>query len=151
MCVLDCTCSMYSEQHLQERTLLCFCGYAITSNGPPKMLSLWFTCMTLCQSIVLIEDKIAESLESWTINPWLVSSTRVCIKKYHCTSDSNMGSVILLWHNAKVLALLKVLTLFVQCWWPRESMLHDSSTLSKFCTSLSKVLTLWHYVKVKQH
>ena len=36
------------------------------------------------------------------------------------------------------------------CWWPRESILQGSSTLSEFCTSLSKVLTLWNCVKVKQ-
>ena len=35
-------------------------------------------------------------------------------------------------------------------WWPRESMLWGSSTPSEFRTSLSKVLTLWHCVKVKQ-
>ena len=29
-------------------------------------------------------------------------------------------------------------------------MLWDSSAFSEFRTSLSKVLTLWHYVKVKQ-
>ena len=42
---------------------------------------------------------------------------------------------------------------FSQCWWPRESMLQGSrpSALSKFHTSLSKVLTLSHCVKVKQH
>ena len=38
----------------------------------------------------------------------------------------------------------------VQCWWPRESMLQGSSVLSEFRTSLSKVLTLCHCVKVKQ-
>ena len=42
------------------------------------------------------------------------------------------------------------LSFFVQCWRPRESMLPGSSTLSEFCTSLSKVLTLWHCDKVKQ-
>ena len=42
------------------------------------------------------------------------------------------------------------LSFYVQSWWPRESMLQSSSVLSKFSTSLSKVLTLWHYVKVKQ-
>ena len=40
---------------------------------------------------------------------------------------------------------------FAQCWWPRESMLQGSSALSEFRTSLSKVLTLWYCVKVKQH
>ena len=33
---------------------------------------------------------------------------------------------------------------------PRESVLRGSSALSEFRTSLSKVLTLWHCVKVKQ-
>ena len=42
------------------------------------------------------------------------------------------------------------LSFFVRSWWPREYMLQGSSMLSKFCTSLSKVLTLWHCVKVKQ-
>ena len=42
------------------------------------------------------------------------------------------------------------LVFFAWCWWPRESMLQGSSTLSEFCTSLSKVLTLCHCVKVKQ-
>ena len=35
-------------------------------------------------------------------------------------------------------------------WCPMESMLRGSSVLSKFRTSLSKVLTLWHWVKEKQ-
>ena len=30
-------------------------------------------------------------------------------------------------------------------------MLQGSSALSEFCTSLSKVLTLWYCVKLKQH
>ena len=34
---------------------------------------------------------------------------------------------------------------------PRESVLWGSRALSAFCTSLSKVLILWHCVKVKQH
>ena len=38
----------------------------------------------------------------------------------------------------------------MQCWWPRESMLQGSSGLSEFRTSLSKMLTLWHCMKVKQ-
>ena len=42
------------------------------------------------------------------------------------------------------------LSFFAQCWWPRESMLWGSRMLSEFRTSLSKVLTLWHCVKVKQ-
>ena len=42
------------------------------------------------------------------------------------------------------------LSFFVQFWCPRESVLWGSSVLSEFCTSLSKVLTLWHCVKVKQ-
>ena len=37
------------------------------------------------------------------------------------------------------------------CWWPREGMLWGLSMISEFCTSLSKVQTLWHCVKVKQH
>ena len=36
------------------------------------------------------------------------------------------------------------------CWWPRESVLWGSSALIEFLTSLSKVLPLWHSVKVKQ-
>ena len=43
------------------------------------------------------------------------------------------------------------LSFFAWCWWPRESMLQGSSALSEFCTSPSKVLTLWHCVKLKQH
>ena len=39
---------------------------------------------------------------------------------------------------------------FVQCWWPRKSVLQGSSALSEFRTSLSKVLIHWHCVKVKQ-
>ena len=37
-----------------------------------------------------------------------------------------------------------------QCWWPWESVLRGSSTLSEFHTSLSKVLTFWHCDKVKK-
>ena len=40
---------------------------------------------------------------------------------------------------------------FARCWWPRESVIQGSSVLSEFRTSLSKVLTLCHCVKVKQH
>ena len=39
---------------------------------------------------------------------------------------------------------------FVWCWWLRESVLQGSSSLSQFHSSLSKLLTLWHCVKVKQ-
>ena len=42
------------------------------------------------------------------------------------------------------------LSFSVRCWWPRKSMLRGSSALSEFCTSLSKLPTLWHCVKVKQ-
>ena len=42
------------------------------------------------------------------------------------------------------------LIFFALCWWPRESMLWGSSALSEFRTSLTKVLTLWHCVKVNQ-
>ena len=83
-----------------------------------------------------------------------------------------IDSIALLSHFHKVLALSKFTLLkyeievnpiapipwatstaqfqFAQCWWPRESMLWDSSMLSEFHTSLSKVLILWNYVKVKQ-
>ena len=39
---------------------------------------------------------------------------------------------------------------FARCWWSREPVPWGSSMLSDFRTSLSKVLTLWHFVKVKQ-
>ena len=42
------------------------------------------------------------------------------------------------------------LVFFAQCWWHRESVLQGSSPLKEFHTSVSKVLTLWHCVKVKQ-
>ena len=63
----------------------------------------------------------------------------------------NNGSVALLSRNTLKRSAILGLRFFVQCWWPRESMLWGSSALSKFRTSLSKVLTLWHCVKVKQH
>ena len=42
------------------------------------------------------------------------------------------------------------LSFFARCWWSRESVLQGSSALSEFRTSLSKVLTLWYCVKLKQ-
>ena len=54
-------------------------------------------------------------------------------------------------HNTLRWSVILGLSFFVWCWWPRESMLWGSSALSEFRTSLSKVLTLWHCVKVKQH
>ena len=42
------------------------------------------------------------------------------------------------------------LVFFEWCWWPRESVLWGSSSLSEFRTLLSYLLTLWHCVKVKQ-
>ena len=56
-----------------------------------------------------------------------------------------ISSVALLSHNT-----LKWSAILGQCWWPRESVLQGSSALSEFHTSLSKVLTLWHSVKVNQ-
>ena len=61
------------------------------------------------------------------------------------------GSVTLLSHNTLKWSAILGLSFFVRCWWPRESVLWASSTHSEFRTSLSKVLTLWHCVKVKQH
>ena len=51
------------------------------------------------------------------------------------------GCVALLWHNAKVLALSKVLTLIGN---------NQSFDYSPLVLALWKVLTLWHCVKVKQ-
>ena len=62
----------------------------------------------------------------------------------------NIGSVALLSHDALKRSAILGLSVFVQCWWPRESMLQGSNMLSEFHTSLSKVLTLWHCVKVKR-
>ena len=62
-----------------------------------------------------------------------------------------LGSIALLSHNTLKWSAILGLSFFVQCWWPWESVLQGSSALSEFHTSLSKVLTLWHYVKVKQH
>ena len=63
---------------------------------------------------------------------------------------SNYGSVALLSHNTLKWSAILGLSFFAQCWWPRESVLWGSSAISEFRTSLSKVLTLWHCVKVKQ-
>ena len=61
-----------------------------------------------------------------------------------------IGSIALLSHNTLKWSAILGLSFFAQCWWPRESMLRGSSTLSELRTSLSKVLTLWHCVEVKQ-
>ena len=60
------------------------------------------------------------------------------------------GSIALLSHNTLKGSAILGLSFFAWCWWLRESMLQGSSTLCKFRTSLSKVLILWHCVKVKQ-
>ena len=60
------------------------------------------------------------------------------------------GSVALLSHNTLKWSEILGLSFFVQCWRPRESVLWGSSMLSEFRTSLSKVLTLRHCVKLKQ-
>ena len=62
----------------------------------------------------------------------------------------HIGSVALLSHYTLKGSAILGLSFFAWCWWPRESMLWGSSMLSEFHTSLSKVLTLWHCVKVKQ-
>ena len=64
---------------------------------------------------------------------------------------SYIGSIALLSHNTSKWSGILGLSFFAWCWWHRESILQGSSTLSEFCTSLSKVLTLWQCVKVKQH
>ena len=61
-----------------------------------------------------------------------------------------VDSVALLLRNTLKWSAILGLGFFVQCWWPRQSMLWDSSSLSEFRTSLSTVLTLWHCVNVKQ-
>ena len=61
------------------------------------------------------------------------------------------GSIALLSRNTLKWSAILGLSFFVCCWLPRESMLRGSSMLREFHTSLSKVLTLWHCVKVKQH
>ena len=61
-----------------------------------------------------------------------------------------LGSVALLSHNTLKLSVILGLSFILWCWWPRKSVLQGSSALGKFCTSLSKVLTLQHCVKVKQ-
>ena len=60
------------------------------------------------------------------------------------------GSVALLSNNTLKWSAILGLSFFVQCWWPRESVLWGSNALSKFRSSLSKGLTLGHCVKVKQ-
>ena len=60
------------------------------------------------------------------------------------------GSIALLSHNTLKWSVIFGLSFFAWCWWPREFVQQGSSMLSEFCTSLSKVLTLWHCVKVKQ-
>ena len=55
---------------------------------------------------------------------------------------TDVGSVALLLHNTLKCSAILGLSFIVWCWWPRESVLWGSSTLSEFCTSLSKVLTL---------
>ena len=62
----------------------------------------------------------------------------------------NICSVALLSHNTLKWSVILGLSFFAWCWWPRESMLWGSSALSEFHTSLSKVLTLCHCVKLKQ-
>ena len=59
------------------------------------------------------------------------------------------GSVALLSHNTLKWSAILRLSFFAWCWWSRESVLWGSSAFSEFRTSLSKVLTLWHCVKVK--
>ena len=61
-----------------------------------------------------------------------------------------LGNAALLSHNTLKRSAILGLCFFVQSWWPRESVLKGSSELSELCTSLSKVWTLWHCVKVKQ-
>ena len=60
------------------------------------------------------------------------------------------GSVALLLHNTLKWSVILRLSFFARCWWHRESMLWGSSMLSEFHSSLSKVLTLWYCVKLKQ-
>ena len=60
------------------------------------------------------------------------------------------GNVALLSHKSLKWSAILGLCFFARCWWPRESVLRGSSAFSKFCTSLWKVLTLWHCVEVKQ-
>ena len=61
-----------------------------------------------------------------------------------------LSSVALLSHNDLKWSAILGLRVFARCWRSRESMLQNSSTLSEFHASLSKVLTLWHCVKAKQ-
>ena len=86
------------------------------------------------------------------MNVWEDKSfSTLCIKNLIFTYYLVYGSIALLSHNTLKWSMILGLSFFVRCWWPRESMLLGSSALSEFHTSLTKVLTLWHCVKVKQH
>ena len=61
-----------------------------------------------------------------------------------------LGSVALLSNNTLMGSAILGVSFFARCLWLRESVLWGSSALSEFRTSLFKLLTLWHSVKVKQ-
>ena len=68
----------------------------------------------------------------------------------HYSQSEIKVAFALLSHNTLKWSVILGHSFFAWCWWPRESVLRGSSGLSEFHTSLSKVPTLWHYVKVKQ-
>ena len=113
----------------------------------------------ICDKHCLFIDVMAKSALSWffckqylSIHPYynahldfpIISGSLNVIFRHL------FGSVDLLSHNTLKWSVILRLSFFARCWWSRESVLQGSRALSEFRTSLSKVLTLWHCVKVKQ-
>ena len=89
---------------------------------------------------------------SWDVDSSNANS-KCCLNvesKMYDWNRFNFGSIALLLHNTLKWSAILGLGFFARCWWPRESMIRCSSMLSEFFTSLSKVLTIWYCVKVKQ-
>ena len=92
-----------------------------------------------------------------------ISMQKIPILSAECLRKKNdfaflgdYGSISLLSHNTLKLKCDFGTYFFVQCWWPRESVLQGSSVLCEFCTSLSKVLTrylryLYYHVESLVH
>ena len=98
------------------------------------------TC-SLTQSVIIINFQ----LQLYVLYYYVVQGGLLFYSQnefLHKISKYLVGSIDLLSHNTLKCSAILVLSFFVRCWQPWESMLWGSSTLSEFRTSLSKVLTL---------
>ena len=130
----------------QFERVMCYKRRRIGRRIRPKecMIFVFARSIIIAEEGEIVHD--TPQLEYWVGFPVSIFETW----HFTFTSANTLALCKSLSHNTLKWSAILGLSFFVQCWWPRESMLQGSGLLSEFRTSLSKVLTLWHCIKVKQ-